>query len=361
MPKIDLNQIQQIAMSRIQGLMKGRPGVKKALGPVTVIGCDYGAYKILTLEMEKGIGKPFIKKFDLQQRPDKEAPALIRQIFDGGYEKRQARSSVKGQSVLVRFIQFPKMTKPELASAIKYEAENYIPFKSDEVLMDFHILGDVGGKNMMDVLLIAVKKEQVYSLIKDFQGADVQLDCIDADVFAMINAIEFFYPEEFASSAGFLDIGSEISTLSIIREGQPRFIRDISFGGIDITKRLRRKLGLTKENSEKILNLELAAPAEALAVIRESYETLCADLKVTLDYYQQQAQDAKPIEKMILAGGAGDPALTAAILSECLGLPVQHFNVVEKVDLADTVNKELFAKSQHMLAVAMGLCLRNDS
>ncbi len=369
-PSFDLQKIKAmipekfLPASLLSGLTK-KAEVKPA-GPVRVLACDYGASKIILLEAVKDAGKITLERFDLMPRSEEpgKAAAQIKEAVQKGYGSTRVRVSVKGQSVIVRFVQFPKMKMEELRSAITYEAENYIPFKLDEVILDFYVLeesvpGANGGGDMMNVLLIAVKKEEIYPLIKDFQDAELQVELIDIDTLAAINALEFLYPDEFKTSVALMDLGKEVSSLSVIRDGKPRFIRDISFGGIDIQKRLRRKLGLSLADAEKIIgHLDEISP-EALQVLKEGYETLCTDLKVTLDYYQGQTPDGKPVEKFFLAGGSGNHQLMVETFNAHLGVPVQAIEVLSRVELAPSIDKALLEKNQRLLAVALGLCLRH--
>jgi type IV pilus assembly protein PilM len=187
------------------------------------------------------------------------------------------------------------MTKEELQGAIQYEAENYIPFKLEEVILDFCILGESlksePSNLMMDVLLIAVKKDEIYPLLQDFQNADTRVEIIDIDILAAMNAVEYFFPEDFKEkSIALLDIGSEISSICVIKQGKPKFIRDISFGGGDISKKLRRKLGMSAEEAMKVLESPKTASPEAQEILKEGYETLCSDLKLTIDYYLTEVQ-----------------------------------------------------------------------
>jgi hypothetical protein len=60
-----------------------------------------------------------------------------------GAVSKNAVFSVAGNSVIVRFVKFPKMSRDDLSKMILIEAEPYIPFSIPEVNLDFHILGDV--------------------------------------------------------------------------------------------------------------------------------------------------------------------------------------------------------------------------
>lgn len=330
------------------------------------IACDIGKSKIVMLELQKNPDATItIARFKKMSRP-KEQDKLIecfKEAFaQGGFSSNKVRISVKGQGVIVRFVQFPKMKIEELRSAITFEAEKYIPFKANEVVVDFSVLDDnvqlptgVG----MNLLLAAVKRDDVYPTLQWLISAGLSVELIDIDALAFINALEFCYPEMLQSAIGVLDIGTEISTLTITRNGKPRFIRDISFGGADIIKRLKRKLGLSDQAAMEQLEVDRAPNPEAVEVLKEGLGNLVSDLKVSLDYYLDQVQPPEPITKLFLAGGGGYHPIVLEELGNNLGLPVQTIDVLSKISLAPGLDAELIKKNQGLIPIALGLALRD--
>jgi len=336
----------------------------KAAAPVRVFACDYGASKMLFLEVEMRPEGILVQTFRLVRRP-KDAEQAVSAIRDAASAVPgcKIRLSLKGQSVIMRFIQLPKMGAEEMRSAIRFEAENYIPFKVDDVILDFSVLGEhksEAGADMADVLLVAAKKEEVYPLVKDFQDADVPIEFIDVDILASINALHYFHSDLFAKSGlAFLDIGQDISSICVVGQGKPRFIRDLSFGSNDIVKRLRRKLGITSEDAESFMDGSKQMTPEARTVYAEACEAFCSDLKVTLDYHQAQSPDAGRVE-MLFLGGGGDAELLKKVMHENLSIPVEEIVAGDRIQLGPGVDQELFEKSKRLLPVALGLCLRGQ-
>ncbi len=330
------------------------------------VACDFGKTKIVFLEIQKtpqAITLTKFQKIPRSTQPEKDAE-LLKQAFEAGaYTTNRVRISVKGQGVIIRFIQFPTMKIAELRSAVAFEVDQYIPFKSHEVVWDLHILEEnvslaVGGTGM-NVLLVAVKRDELYTMIQTFQNAGLEIEMIDVDALASINALEFFYPEQFNSSTGILDIGTEISTLSIIHHGRPRFIRDISYGGLDILKRLKRKLGLSHEHAMEQIEVDRQPTPEATVVLKESLGDLISDLKVSLNYYFDQVPSAEPVKTLFIGGGGGYHPIVIETLGSQLGFSVETMQILGKFQLANTVDAELVKKNQGLLPVTLGLCVRD--
>lgn len=346
-------------------LLKGK---KPQLPPGEIVTstlvCQIGPAKVVLFEIEKKgpsirlVRYQHAENFEGETKP----PEMLKQLLEkGNFSARKVRVSIKGQGVIIRFIQFPQMRLQELRGAVSYEVEKYIPFKAAEVAVDFHIVDSsvkLPSGVGMELLLVAVKKDELYALVRTLQGGGLQVELIDVDALAAINAIEFFYPEAFNTSCGLLIFGTDISTLCIIREGKPRFIRDISYAKIDIVKLLKRKLGLADADAAAILDGDKTTSPEAIEVVRQGFSNLASDLKVSVDYYSDQAQSSEPVKTFFIEGAGQHHVLMAEIATKSLGFSVQPLDLLSKITLDASISPELVRKNSEFLPVALGLALR---
>lgn len=341
-----------------------KPGLKapKKNSARRVLACDFDLSRLILLEALQTDGQLRVEKFDLIRITEDSGRAAetIKSCHAKGYSPNRIRVSLKGQSAVVRFVQMPRMKAEELKSALTYEAENYIPFKLDEVLLDFHILDEApaDGQGMLNLILVAVKKDEIYSVIKMFQDANLNVELIDIDTLAAVNVFEYLYPDESKGVVGLFDMGEEISSLTVMMEGKPRFMRDLSFGRIDIVKRLRRKLGLSDADAQAVLANNVEISPEVREVLSECYENLCSDLKVTLEYYRGHLPDGKPIEKLYLIGGVSDSGFLLETLGAALSVPAEEVDISRKVMISSEIDKSQFEQNKRLLPIALGLCLR---
>ncbi len=376
-PKALLQKIPKLKSLNISQILQTLPtlfrqGISKKIGSGsrhsgksgTTLGCDFGRSKIVLLETEMKDDKIRILKF-LQTNVNGDHAQSVEQLKKlveaGGFASRKVRISVKGQGVITRFIQFPKMKPEEIRSAIQYEVEKYIPFKSTEVVVDYWVVDDnvkLASGIGMDLLLAAVKRDELYGLVKIFKQAGLDVELIDIDAIASINALEFFHPEVLQASVGIFDVGTEISNLCVVREGRPRFIRDISLGRADLVKLLQRKLGLSEDAARVQLDGGQNPSPEVLEVINQGLNTLMADLKVSMDYYSDQAQPSVPLQTLFVEGSGSYYPLLTKMLAQNLGIPVQPMDIMSKVELGPAVDADLVKKNRGSLPMAMGLSLR---
>lgn len=336
---------------------------KTVASKVTV--CDHGRTRTVLLELEKRPDHLFIHHIDIiKNAPQDQKPSLaLKPFLDGKkFQKDGIRVALKGHGVVIRFIRFPKMKVEDLRSAMKYEAEQYIPFELSDVVLDFGVVEeslktDDGEK--MEVMLVVIKRQELEPTLEIFRNLECRLSVVDVNILSAMAALEYFHPEDFSGHAGLLDLGTEISTLGIVRGGKPRFVRDISYGTCDLHKRLKTRSDLLDEKIERLFEKHEAPTPEETQAITESLEGLIGDLRVSFDYYHDQFGQSKPVTKLFLSGGVSHP-LVLKSLSEGLQIPVVAMDVLPKLKWAADVDPELLKINAALLPVALGLGLREE-
>ena len=364
--KIDLDQFKKWKqrISDLLGDFSSKIMTKKTvISKVTV--CDLDHARTVLLELEKRPDHLFIHRMDIIKNAFRDQkPALVLKPFLDGkrFSKDGIRVALKGHGVVIRFVRFPKMKVEDLRSAMKYEAEQYIPFELNDVVLDFGVIEesvktDDGEK--MEVMLAVVKRQELDPTLEIFRNLECRLSVVDVNILAAMAALEYFHPEDFSGHCGLLDLGTEISTLGIIREGNPRFIRDISYGTYDLYKRLKTRSNLVDEKIEKLFEKNDPCSPEEMQAITESLEGLVGDLRVSFDYYHDQSGQSKPITKLFLSGGISHP-IVLQVLSAGLQIPVVCMDTLAKIRWAPEIDQELLKTNAALLSVALGLGLREE-
>ncbi|MBI4115828.1 MAG: type IV pilus assembly protein PilM [Candidatus Omnitrophica bacterium] len=329
-----------------------------------VVGIDLGHAHLLVVAIERKADKTTITNFRLEQRPPSPdaASELLRNIFkEENLSPLGVRIAIKGQGVVVRTLSFPQMRKKDLAGAIGFEIEKYIPFKANEVIFDFQILNENilrGNAKYMETLLVATKQAEVYSLLRVFQNADIQVDIIDVGALAINNFMGFLEPETLNKPTGFLDMGAESSTFVILYKDKPVFIRDISFGGADLLKIIKRKFGFETEGLSLTQVQKLLANPEHQKALEERLGSFFTELKLSMGYYLDHVSGAEAIQTLFLSGGGFRMISNLAILERELKISVRKPNTFSKFIPGPHLNQDLLKENEDLLPVALGLCLR---
>ena len=326
---------------------------------------------------------------------DAKVNAVKRALAQARISAKQTVSAVSGESIIVRYIQLPNMPEEELRNALRWEAEEYIPFAIDDVNLDSVILGRSEDGEKVDVLLVSAKKDLVNSHLEIIRGAGLTPLIVDVDSFAFLNCFEVNYTPAAGDIVALVNIGAEITSINIYIGGVSRFSRDISIAGDAITKNIQAKLSNDWAAAERIKiqdgapeAAEEAAPApgeeislletirgtvekitgedlgddstEAVAsrVIRSTLNTLVGEIRRSIQFFENQP-NGRPVQKIIIGGGTAQMRNLDRFLSRELNLPVEIIDPLRRITVkARDVDSSLLESSKLMLGVGIGLALR---
>lgn len=356
------------------------------LGRSDVLGVDIGTYsvKLAAVGAEKGrlllkhwAHLPLDTKSDAspEERTQQIVGAIRAALLQKGVILKNAATSVSGNSVIVRYVKFPLLTKSELKSTLVAEAEPFIPFDINDVQLGFHILGETEaeGQRRMETVLVAVKKEAIQARVEILDGAGLKPAIIDVDSFALENVHERLAgPEGEPGATLYLNIGHTVTNLSIIEGGATRVVRDVFIAGGTLTKAVMKALQYDFAKAEEVKNAHgLLLDAEekeqalqegnrdALGVsqsISAALKDLVAELHRSVDFYLSQGPE-RSIGRIVISGGTARMRNLVKFLSGELKVPVA---VLDPFAFLAEPPADLPEDLKPAMGVAMGLALRRN-
>ena len=181
---------------------------------------------------------------------------------------------------------------------------------------------------------------------------------VDVDMLACMKSLEFFHAEDYKGHAGILDLGVHVSTLGVVRAGLPRFIRDLSFGTQDITKKLKSRAMLADAAIVEFIEGRLEAAPDQYASFTDSIESLINDVKVSFDFYRDQSEDGASPDKLFVCGLGSNQKFILEALQKSLDIPISNMDISSKLEFGSLVSRDLFNSILPDLPVLMGLLLR---
>jgi len=264
----------------------------------------------------------------------------------------------------------PTMPDEELTQALRWQAEEYLPYSLDEVYLDFHVLGR--GKKTGDetsVMLVGVKKETVDIHLDILRKAGIIPQILDANALALFNIFEFSHPQELEDIA-VVEMGHNTTCLLILEGECPFLVRNLNFGGLHITRAIAEKLGVDYSRANQLKEehgLRIEQPeggrvssdtaAEISDQIKKCMRDLINEILHSLDYYS--SQKGKKIKKIFISGGSAYLNNVSGFLSGALGLPVERHNPFVRISHNPRrFSPDYLEKEGSFFAVGSGLALR---
>jgi type IV pilus assembly protein PilM len=355
----------------------------------SVVGLDLGSQVVKAVEITLEGPEPVITGFArVEIPPGGDKAAAVAELFKRGrFRSKHVVTSVAGQSVVVRYVQMPKMSEQELKQAIRIEADRYVPFELDDVVLDCQPLkrssqrGNDGegaresnGDNMT-VLLVACRQPLVDEQLKLLQAQNLQPLAIDVDVFALANAWELCglpdealdepKPEKAADAKGggderaiaLVDIGASRTSINVLCNGETCFSREIGIGGHDMTQAVARKLGLEVFEAEAIKRAGEDKEADVARAIQPVLEDLVNEISLSLDYVENH--EGVRVEEVLLSGGGVLAPGAVTYVEQATGRTARTWNPLEGLRVADDrVDVEELEAWAPSLVVAVGLASR---
>jgi type IV pilus assembly protein PilM len=272
-------------------------------------------------------------------------------------------TSLSGHSVIIKKIQLPAMPQEELAESIQWEAEQYIPFDINDVRLDYVVLSEgEPGRDNMEVLLVAVKRDKVNDYVSVISQTGKTPALVDVDAFAVQNAYEVNYDLDPRKTVALINMGAGVTNINILARGTTVFWRDISFGGNQYTDAIQKQLSLSFDQAEALKKGEKAGDSslqDILPILRSVSDDLAQELQKTFDFFLATTSTEK-IDQLFISGGSSRVVNLDTQLKERFSIPVEILNPFRQIDIAGaSVSGEWLTDNAPSLAVAVGLAIRH--
>ncbi|MBN1872221.1 MAG: type IV pilus assembly protein PilM [Candidatus Omnitrophica bacterium] len=285
--------------------------------------------------------------------------AIKRCVETGNAGIKEFNVAIAGPAVIVRFIELPRMNDNELSNAITFEAEKYIPFGINEVVIDHRVVVPHIGSNKMLVLLVAAKKDHVNDRLKLLQESGISASILDVASIANANAF-LMNPRKKArvGVSAVIDIGASATDIDIIDHDILYFTRTFQIGGDEITKAISNKLSMDIRRAEE-LKMNPAKRADDISEITKPVlYNIIDEIRPSFSYFENQS--GKSIERVYLGGGGSRIQNFHNLLRENLEVAVEQWDPSDGMMIEAEVDKSLFASVKDQLGVATGLAFRQQ-
>lgn len=260
--------------------------------------------------------------------------------------------------IFTRVIEISTLTDSELQSAIKYEAEQYIPLPLTEVKLDYQVLsrpkeGTPNGK--MEILLVAAPNVLVSRYLKIIELAGLKPHALETEITASARALVTRLPG--SPTTLVLEIGATTTELSIVADDKIVMTRSIATGGLAFTRAVAQDLGLEftqAEEYKKTYGLDASQlEGKIAASIKPIFDVISSELKRALAYWAAKAPEAS-VKRVVVAGGSAKLPGLIPYLAQVAGIEVELADPWENLTLSPSVSAETHEEGA-LYSIAVGL------
>lgn len=257
-------------------------------------------------------------------------------------------------------IELADMSPTELASTIKYQAEQYIPMSLDEAKVDWAVLGkSPKDPTKNEVLLASIANSFSEQRLDLIESMGLNVVAIEPDSIAICRAL---LPTNSSGGRVVLDFGDMASDLVVALGDSPRLIRSIPTGLHSLVKVTSQNLNIQEQQaSQFILKFGLLPDKLEGQVVRSLDSTMTqfvTEIVKSIKFFQTKYPDT-PVVELLLSGYAAMIPGFDAYLSQKIGLATRVATPWQYVRVPQTEQAAL-QEIAAQFAVAVGLAQKGD-
>ena len=238
----------------------------------------------------------------------------LRELFAEHKLGRRVRIGVANQRIVMRTLNLPPLTDAkEIASAVRFQAQEHIPMPLEQAILEHHSLGIVETADgpRTRVVVVAARRDMIDRLLEAARLAGLRPHGIDLSAFAMIRAL---YRPGADGATLYMSVGG-VTNLAVAVGTTCVFTRVVPHSSESIAGELAERRGLTLEHAYRWLtHVGLVSPiddvegereivTEARNVLSEGVRRIADDVRNSLDFHAMQ-DGAAGVESAVITGSA---------------------------------------------------------
>jgi type IV pilus assembly protein PilM len=288
----------------------------------------------------------------------------LKQLWStGGFKGRDVVLGIGNHRVLARDLTVPKMSLARIRESLPFQVQEMLPVPVEDALLDFYPIseGHTDQGPVVNGLLVAAIKESVTTNIRAVELAG--LNPVDVDLIPFALSRVLLRGANMLGVVAIIEIGANTSTVVIVKDGVPQFVRIIPSGGSDLTDAIRSEGSMTTEQAEatkRALGLSTAGVSvEQRPIVEIIYKVageLLNSIRNTLNYFAT-ARPQEPVRQIILTGGGAKLTGFAQALQENTRIPIIFGDPLSTI----AADRKFVAENERTdidsMSVALGLAL----
>lgn len=337
-------------------------------------GLDIGSHALKVGQVEKSAGKYRLIALGVAPTPAggilSEATSDLTALSES-IKKLRADAKITTDNVAValpedktftRVIEVPPLTEDELASAINWEAEQYIPIPLSEVTLDYQIVSrpEEGKDKKMEILLVAAPKQLIDKYLKVLEGTGLHPVSLETEIIAIARSVA---PPDSAPTL-VVDLGARATDMAIVAQGQMVFTRSIGTAGEALTRAVASELKLEPAQAEEYKKAYGVDPRQLEGKVKGAIgpilDVMVKEMEKALEFYRSKHEDS-PVKRVVLTGGTAGLPEVVSLLAQKLGIEVQLADPFARLEKEEEILAKLPEGAAPLYAIAIGLALKEVS
>jgi type IV pilus assembly protein PilM len=324
--------------------------------PKNLIGLDIDSNQIKLLKIDTHSSPSKIEVFDIAELPANAvvkseikdtasvATVLKNQIRKTGITQTEFALAMPRSSTIIKNITLDgRFSEADMESRVWIEAKNNFPELIGNIYLDFAILGPTEDPNILDVILVACRKEILNPYLDVLQQAGLTPKIVDVSNFVLERSLALIAkrtPE--IKTVALINLDLTLSTLIVVHEGKLIYSHDESFDGA------------------RLLNQVKEFPKDSPNYFEMLKEKLSAHLRHSMHFFYSSRSHID-IQKMILSGDCAVLDNLTTYVQQEIGVDTVLADPFQDFEMSSAINQADLKKQAPALMICCGLALSEVS
>jgi type IV pilus assembly protein PilM len=279
---------------------------------------------------------------------------LLHDKINGHLPSNHVAVSVPTSRTYSRTVQLPLDAEANLKDALQLEVEQYIPIAASELYIDHQVIER--GKDMLTVLLSAVPKRIVDSVVDSCQKAGLQAVLVEPGISAAARLIRT--TEEGHLPTIVIDVGAATSDIALIDQ-VVRVTGSAPVGGHTFTYDIADKLKISFEEAHQLKVHSGLSPGPRQSKLQAALEPVLTNIaqetRKIMRYYSERLGAKTKIEQIIIVGGGSNLPGLGEFLTDAMLMPARVANPWHSISFGHLTPPSKQFKPRYITAAGLGI------
>lgn len=279
-------------------------------------------------------------------------------IGQSGIRTKNVILGIPSSKVFATVIELPDMPANELATTIKYQADQYIPMPLEEAKVDWALLGKpTKASTNNEILLASVANDFIENRLDLIEGLGLNVVAIEPDSVALVRSLQ---PVGVPEGKLIVELGDFSADIIMTYNDSPRLIRSVQTGVQTFVKAAGQNLNVEQKQAQQFITKfglqKDKLEGQVYRSIESSVDQFISEVVKSVKFFQTKYPTI-PVSSIIVSNYAVTIPGFSDYLVEKLGMRVETGNPWQNVKVSATDQATLQPLSSQF-GVAIGLAQR---
>lgn len=254
----------------------------------------------------------------------------------------------------------PFLTNEELAQAIRFAAEEFVPMPIIDVNLNYQVLfrsPQKGPGSKTVVFAVASPKVLIEKYLKVLSGAGLKPVSLETELMATCRSLVGY--NNFSPTTLVIQLNTTTTDYAVVSDGLILLTRSISTGGVALTRAIAQSFSfemVQAEEYKKVYGLvEDQLEGKLFQILKPIIDIIVSESKRVIQSHETENPDKK-IKRVVLSGGGSQLPGLVIYFANILGLEVQEADPWQAVAKNPAIKSKLVSEIPSF-SVAVGLAL----